>query len=450
MSDHRASYDGGESQTEDAMDRYLTNKASALRYPPTPDIASSVRQRLVSHSAYSTHDARDTQQRPRAAWAAMALTVLVLLGALLVVPGLRRFAADVYTGLVHTITGEQEPAPAPAITPPVEQSTPYISLSSLKLYGATDLGTAQSKVIFPIKVPTYPADLGYPDRVYYQKHNGDVVVLVWTDAANPDRPRLALQLMKYGGTGEIKQESDYAMVDGVKMFWVTAPQPLEVLTTGDRSMTEDHNIIQGDALMWVGKDGTTYRLETGLSRDETLRIARSISDLTVMPTPYPTSTPVSPASGMKLGGKTDLYRLSNRSGLEVRIPTAYDELVTPGLVFLQDLGGPAVILAWYLPGREDDLRMVLYELQNGAWQQEQVGSLEKVVTETTVNGNPARWIEGPTAAYVDAGGGGEKVDKRTYIKDSHTLVWEENGVTYRLEAAIPVEEAVRIAESLIP
>ncbi|HET9494403.1 MAG TPA: hypothetical protein VFR15_09250 [Chloroflexia bacterium] len=447
MSDHRADYGGSESQTEDAMDRYLTNKASALRYPPTPDIASSVRQRLVSHSAYGT---RDIQHRPRAAWAAMALTVIVLLGALLAVPAVRGFVGDVYSGIVQAVTGEQEPAPVPAVTPPVDQSPPYVSLSSLRLYGETDLGTAQTKVTFPIKIPTYPADLGYPNRVYYQKHNGDVVVLVWTDPKNADRARLALHLMKYGNVAEIKHEDDYVLVNGIKMYWVTAPQSVEVLGSGDRYMTADRHIIEGDALMWVGTDGTTYRLETGLSRDETVLIARSISDLPVVPTPYPTSTPVSPASGFKLGGKTDLYRLTDRAGFEVRIPTAYDELVTPSLVYLQDLGGPAVVMAWYVPGRDDDLRMVLYQLSNGAWQDEQVRSLEKVVSETIVNGNPARWVEGPTAVYVDAGAGGETLDKRTFITDGHTLVWEENGITYRLEAAVTLEEAVRIAESLTP
>ena len=447
MSDHRADYDS-DSPTEEAMDRYLTNKASALPYPPTPDIASSVRQRLVSHSAYGT---RDTHPRPRAAWAAMALTVLVLLGALLVIPDARRFVADVYTGIVHTIAGDQSPTPLPAITPPtVDQTTPYISLSSLKLYGATDLGTAQAKVNFPLMLPLYPSGLGFPDHVYYQKHNGDVVVLVWTDPKNSDRPRIALQLMKYGAVADIKHDSDYTDVNGAKAYWVTRPQAMEVLGAGDKYATADRYIIEGDALMWTGTDDTTYRLETGLPREETLRIARSLAGLQVVPTPYPTSTPVSPASGLKLGGKTSLYGLADSAGFQVRIPTAYDELVTPNLVFLQDLGGPAVILAWYVPGREDDLRMVLYQLNNGAWQQDQLSDLEKVVSETTVNGNPARWVEGPTAVYVDVGSGGEMLDKRTFIRDAHTLVWEEKGLTYRLEAAVPLEEAVRIAESLTP
>jgi hypothetical protein len=445
MSDHRADYGGSESQTEDAMDRYLTNKASALRYPPTPDIASSVRQRLVSHSAYDT---RDTHPRPRAARAAMALTVIVLLGALLAVPAVRGFVGEVYAGIVQTLTGEQEPAPVPAITPP--PSTPYISLSSLKLYGETDLGTAQAKVNFALKIPRYPADLGNPDHVYYQKHNGDVVVLVWTDPKNPDRPYLALQLMKYGNADQSMHDADYIELNGAKAYWVTKPSTVEVFGAGDRYMTVDRHIIEGDALMWVGTDDTTYRLETGLPREETLRIARSLAGLPVVPTPYPTSTPVSPASGFKLGGKTDLYGMADRAGFQVRLPTAYDELVTPNLVFLQDLGGPAVVLAWYVPGREDDLRMVLYQLSNGAWQQEQIASLEKVVSEATVNGKPARWVEGPTAVYVDAGRGGEKLDKRTFITGGHTLVWEENGITYRLESAVPLEEAVRIAESLTP
>jgi hypothetical protein len=32
--------------------------------------------------------------------------------------------------------------------------------------------------------------------------------------------------------------------------------------------------------------------------------------------------------------------------------------------------------------------------------------------------------------------------------DGHVLIWEEDGITYRLETGVTLEEAVKIAESL--
>lgn len=32
--------------------------------------------------------------------------------------------------------------------------------------------------------------------------------------------------------------------------------------------------------------------------------------------------------------------------------------------------------------------------------------------------------------------------------EGNVLVWEQDGITYRLESALPLEEAVRVAESL--
>jgi hypothetical protein len=37
-----------------------------------------------------------------------------------------------------------------------------------------------------------------------------------------------------------------------------------------------------------------------------------------------------------------------------------------------------------------------------------------------------------------------------YLLEGGTLVWEADGVTYRLETRLTLEEAIRIAESLRP
>ena len=36
------------------------------------------------------------------------------------------------------------------------------------------------------------------------------------------------------------------------------------------------------------------------------------------------------------------------------------------------------------------------------------------------------------------------------LVEGHVLIWTENNVTYRLETGLPVEQAIKIAESLKP
>ena len=61
----------------------------------------------------------------------------------------------------------------------------------------------------------------------------------------------------------------------------------------------------------------------------------------------------------------------------------------------------------------------------------------------TVGGRPALWTEGPYILQLQNG----DLDFRRLI-EGHVLIWVEGGVTYRLETGLPLEEAVKIAESL--
>ena len=116
ITENRGTGTGAQNPLENDMDRYLTNKASAFKYPPTPDIASVVRDRLVGESLYK---ARDTMQyRPRRAWAAMALMMAVVLGALLAVPQVRALVGDVYTSVVKIFKAEPGPVPVPNVPTP--------------------------------------------------------------------------------------------------------------------------------------------------------------------------------------------------------------------------------------------------------------------------------------------------------------------------------------------
>jgi hypothetical protein len=70
------------------------------------------------------------------------------------------------------------------------------------------------------------------------------------------------------------------------------------------------------------------------------------------------------------------------------------------------------------------------------------------VEEVEVAGQPAVWIEtgGHIASFVD--GEGRLVVETRRSVDRATLLWEREGLTFRLETSLSLEEAIAVAESL--
>src|SRR6476469_7712200 len=69
---------------EDSWEEQLRDTARAFRYPPTPDVARSVRRRLQDEI-----DTGGYRARPRRRWIPISLGIAVLLAALLAVPEVR-------------------------------------------------------------------------------------------------------------------------------------------------------------------------------------------------------------------------------------------------------------------------------------------------------------------------------------------------------------------------
>jgi hypothetical protein len=66
-----------------------------------------------------------------------------------------------------------------------------------------------------------------------------------------------------------------------------------------------------------------------------------------------------------------------------------------------------------------------------------------VLAETDVNGHPAIWLEGPYPLEVRRGD-----LEWMRVVAGHSLVWERDGITYRLESLLTLDESRRIAESM--
>jgi hypothetical protein len=150
--------------------------------------------------------------------------------------------------------------------------------SLLDLTGETTLAEALDSASFSIQLPAYPPDLGLPDHVFLQDMQGQVLVLVWLDPADPLRIRLSLH--QYVGKENITGLKysppvvQKTSVNGQAAVWAEGPYLLE-LTNGDYQLVR---LIEGHVLIWA-QDDITYRLESDLPLTEAVRIAESLQPL---------------------------------------------------------------------------------------------------------------------------------------------------------------------------
>ena len=264
------------------LEKRLREEARTFPYPTTPDLRRAVGERLARRTASATG--------LRVVIA--VVIVALLLAALLAVPQVRASIIDILRlGAVRivlvppTSTPPARPPtalPGVGLTPvPVETLTPPATplpsptplATVLDLAGETTLAAARSQVQYPIRLPTYPSDLGPPDRVYLQDVSEPAVVLVWLDKMHPGRVRLSLQMLGPGMFVEKIQPValQQTTVNGLPAVWAQGPYLMRQ-RNGDINI---QRLIEGQVLIWQeGK--LTYRLETDLSMQEAVKIAESL------------------------------------------------------------------------------------------------------------------------------------------------------------------------------
>jgi hypothetical protein len=162
------------------------------------------------------------------------------------------------------------------------------------------------------------------------------------------------------------------------------------------------------------------------------------------PAPAP---PASPALGPGLSGATTLAEAVRRVDFPVRLPTFPEGLGPPDRVFLQNLDGDALILVWLDPASLDTPLLSLHALTSEAFALKTVfGDETERLAEPEVGGRPALWVRGPHLLQVGRDGGADLAPVR--LVEGNTLIWTVGELTYRLECDLPLEEALRVAESL--
>ena len=159
-------------------------------------------------------------------------------------------------------------------------------------------------------------------------------------------------------------------------------------------------------------------------------------------TPALTSEPLIPILE-RLAGERSLEGAQQLVDYPILLPSYPPDFGEPDRVFVQDADGDMTILVWIDPEDPTQVLMSLHLIPPGSWA---VDKMEPaLVQETTVNGRRAIWAVGPYPVRFSNG----NMDFVRLV-DGHVLIWTDQEITYRLETALTLEEAARVAESLEP
>jgi hypothetical protein len=188
----------------------------------------------------------------------------------------------------------------------------------------------------------------------------------------------------------------------------------------------------------------------------------------VVPVCTPTATPVTtPAAsplaeatpvgtGLLLGQRVTLAEAQAAVPYQVQVP-ALASLGEPDEIYLRTLpdGNQMVSFVYFpAPGLPETLETGVGALLMQFEARDRVEYLGKAVGEgnawvrTDLNGQLALWIEGAhqLTLVTDPSQGCCVEPERTA---GNVLLWENDGVTFRLESSLEMEEAIEIAESVI-
>ena len=260
---------------QELFGKQLLSISKGLDYPRTPDIAGAVMTRLRGAT-------RPRFISRRLIW---SLTViLILFSSLMLIPPARAAIIEfIQIGVVRIFRAEPTPlAPpnqeipstvVPVTATPVPTSQPLIPILE-NLAGEMTLDEAQKAVNYPILLPSYPPDIGKPDRIFVQDADGKMTVLVWLDPQHPDQILMSLHFLPAGSWAIKKIEPTHIQettVNSQRAIWAIGPYPLR-LSNGDLDFVR---LIDGHVLIWEQGD-ITYRLETDLSLEEAVKIAESL------------------------------------------------------------------------------------------------------------------------------------------------------------------------------
>ena len=265
---------------QELFEKQISSIAKRLDYPRTPDVSGSVMRRLSAKGIRGRGQGRFISRR--LAW---SLTViLILFSSLMLIPPARAAILQfIQVGIVRIFRSEAAPITPPQAVPsalvPVTATPTAQSLIPMleRLAGERSLEGAQRVVDYPILLPSYPPDLGEPDRVFVQDADGAMTILIWIDPGNPAQVLMSLHLIPSGSWAVEKMNPALVQETTVhrqRAIWAVGPYPVK-FSNGNLDFVR---LIDGHVLIWADGD-VTYRLETKLDLEEAIKVAESLEPM---------------------------------------------------------------------------------------------------------------------------------------------------------------------------
>ncbi|MEA2607794.1 MAG: hypothetical protein QOJ75_37 [Chloroflexota bacterium] len=289
-------------RSDDELVAALRSIAPTIAWPVTmplgggPDVAGAVRARL--EAATSPASAGEAVVRAPAggpwrrpwSWGPARRALLIALVALIALIALVAIAGAAGLGLpgLRLFLDGGSVSPPPSLEPG-RSPTPGRPGASMQLgdpMSPSDLAALDARAGFKVLLPADSA-VGSPDAAYVDLAKGGQVSLVW--ASRPElaatlEPGVGLVMTEFRGSvdpaffGKVVGADttvEPVEVSGHPGFWLSGDPHFFFYTGPTGVVVEDSRRWVGDALIW--SDGTvTYRLESALGRDTTIRIAASL------------------------------------------------------------------------------------------------------------------------------------------------------------------------------
>jgi hypothetical protein len=235
------------------LERALLAVGRNLEVPAAPDLTGAVRARLAEGRRPSLLSRRVL---------VVALAVLaVAVGAVLAVPQARSTIRD-WLGIGNVTIRYVEDLP------PVEQATDDLGLGE-----QVSLEEARERAGFQVRVPTVDG-LGDPPKVYYNEESSQVAFLYGSE----EKPKLLITQADARGAIEkivnlnVTERELVVVEPGYAGVWLYGEKHAIFYPSTDH---EEPFRLVGNALVYEA-DGVTLRIEAEISKDEALRIARSM------------------------------------------------------------------------------------------------------------------------------------------------------------------------------
>jgi hypothetical protein len=212
----------------------------------------------------------------------VGILLILVLVSLVAVPDVRaRLLEFLRIGSVRILLPEPTLTSSPTSEAPFAVESPPTAtpdygsdlVSVLDLDGETTLEEVRQVAEFPLRSPTYPPDLGEPERVFYQQLDERAfVVLVWLYPNTDDQVWISLYALGEGTAGfkgepRVLEETE---VNRERAVWTDGPHFFTV-----DGFYQSGRLVESPVLIWTS-EGLTYRLEADMSKDEMIRIAESL------------------------------------------------------------------------------------------------------------------------------------------------------------------------------